>query len=68
MNDDENIRRRMVAVTTDLDGTVVRDIDLLVRVTDVTMPRHRLAPHLGEHTDEVLEELGRSPEEIARLR
>ena len=28
----------------------------------------RPAPTLGQHTDEVLKELGKSPEEIARLR
>ena len=46
----------------------VREIDLLVRVSDAARVPHRLAPALGEHTDAVLAELGCSPTEIASLR
>jgi crotonobetainyl-CoA:carnitine CoA-transferase CaiB-like acyl-CoA transferase len=46
----------------------VRELDVLVRVTDAATTPHRLAPGLGEHTDELLTELGCSPQEIAALR
>ena len=46
----------------------VRELDLLLRVSDTEKVPHRLAPALGEHTDELLTEFGCSPDEIADLR
>ncbi len=46
----------------------VRETGVLVRVSGSTSPAHRLAPGLGEHTDEVLNELGLSQPDIDRLR
>jgi len=45
----------------------VREVDLLVRVSDAARVPHRLAPGLGEHTDEILAELGCTGGEIDEL-
>ncbi|MFN2537745.1 MAG: CaiB/BaiF CoA transferase family protein [Mycobacteriales bacterium] len=47
---------------------VVRELAHLVRVSGATRAPHRLAPELGEHTDEVLLELGYDTEALAALR
>jgi crotonobetainyl-CoA:carnitine CoA-transferase CaiB-like acyl-CoA transferase len=49
------------------DGNV-RELAVLVRTSDTTVAPHRLAPQLGEHTDEILASLGRSPQQISDLR
>jgi MYXO-CTERM domain-containing protein len=46
----------------------VREVGLLVRVSDAAVAAHRTAPELGEHTDEILSGIGRAPEEIRALR
>jgi crotonobetainyl-CoA:carnitine CoA-transferase CaiB-like acyl-CoA transferase len=46
----------------------VRELAVLVRVSDTDVPAHRLAPELGQHSDEILAWLGLDPETISRLR
>jgi crotonobetainyl-CoA:carnitine CoA-transferase CaiB-like acyl-CoA transferase len=46
----------------------VRELAVLVRVSDAAVTPHRLAPGLGEHTDEILGWLGYSTAQIAELR
>ena len=46
----------------------VRETGVLVQVSGSTPPAHRLAPGLGEHTDEVLRELGYAQPDIDALR
>jgi crotonobetainyl-CoA:carnitine CoA-transferase CaiB-like acyl-CoA transferase len=68
MHDLENRRTGRVAeVWHPRDGRV-REPAVLVRVSGVRAAPHRIAPELGEHTDEILTSLGYSPESIATLR
>ncbi|MDB5453529.1 MAG: dddD [Caulobacteraceae bacterium] len=46
----------------------VREFSRLVRVSDAQPAPHRLAPALGEHTDEILGKLGFSADDIAAMR
>ena len=45
-------------MVTQHDGTPVHEIAKLVRVSGSVSVPHRIAPRLGEHTDEVLTQLG----------
>jgi crotonobetainyl-CoA:carnitine CoA-transferase CaiB-like acyl-CoA transferase len=45
----------------------VRELHVLLRVSDAEQVPHRLAPGFGEHTDQVLRELGCDAEAIASL-
>jgi crotonobetainyl-CoA:carnitine CoA-transferase CaiB-like acyl-CoA transferase len=45
----------------------VRELDQFLRVSQATAPPHRLAPELGEHTEEILASLGYDRDTIAAL-
>ncbi|MEX1007410.1 MAG: CoA transferase [Acidimicrobiia bacterium] len=47
---------------------MVREISHLVRVSAADITPHRLAPELGEHTDDILRWLSYKPEDISALR
>jgi crotonobetainyl-CoA:carnitine CoA-transferase CaiB-like acyl-CoA transferase len=58
MRDPENLRTRRVAVVSHrVDGTV-REVNQLVRISDADVPAHRIAPELGEHSEQILLWLG----------
>lgn len=57
-----------IALVRDADGRLVREAAIMVRVSGAAPAPHRLAPEFGAHTDDVLGELGYSPEKIAALR
>jgi crotonobetainyl-CoA:carnitine CoA-transferase CaiB-like acyl-CoA transferase len=68
LRDPENHRaRRAAAVQHATDGTV-RAVDKLVRISGTYSPPYRLAPELGQHTDESLAWCGYAADEIAELR
>jgi crotonobetainyl-CoA:carnitine CoA-transferase CaiB-like acyl-CoA transferase len=46
----------------------VRELHALLRISDAAQVPHRLAPELGEHTDEILAEVGYTHDEVSELR
>ncbi len=68
MNDPEQRRIGRVAEMPHPVKGNVRELHVLLRVTDARQVQHRLAPELGEHSDEILTMLGYAAEEVASLR
>jgi crotonobetainyl-CoA:carnitine CoA-transferase CaiB-like acyl-CoA transferase len=68
MNDPDSRRTGRVAEVSHPRLGNVRELDVLLRVSATEPTPHRLAPALGEHTDELLTDLGCSADEIAELR
>jgi crotonobetainyl-CoA:carnitine CoA-transferase CaiB-like acyl-CoA transferase len=68
MRDPANAATGRVAACPGPDGRTVRELALLLRVSDTQAVAHRLAPGRGEHTGELLAWAGYEPEEIAELR
>jgi len=68
MRDPANAATGRVAALAGPDGRTVRELALLLRVSDSGTVAHRLAPGRGEHTGQLLTWAGYDPEEIAELR
>ena len=68
MRDPANAATGRVAARPGPDGRTVRELALLLRVSDSSTVAHRLAPGRGEHTGQLLTWAGYDPEEIAGLR
>ena len=68
MNDPEHRRTGRVAEVSHPSRGMVRELAVLVRVSDVEVPPHRAAPELGQHTDEILRGLGYEQAHIDQLR
>ena len=68
MRDPGNARTGRVAECVGPDGRRVRELALLLRVSDAATASHRLAPGLGEQTDQILAWAGYGPEAVADLR
>jgi crotonobetainyl-CoA:carnitine CoA-transferase CaiB-like acyl-CoA transferase len=58
LRDEANVAKGRVGVSVHPVRGLVRELTQLVRVGDAPVIRHRHAPLLGEHTDEVLNEVG----------
>jgi crotonobetainyl-CoA:carnitine CoA-transferase CaiB-like acyl-CoA transferase len=68
MRDADNSRTgRVATVRHPVDGTV-RELAQLVRVSAAEVPAHRIAPELGEHTDEILTWLGVKGDELEAMK
>jgi len=67
--DDPQVKARQMIVELDgPDGLKVRQIGVSVKLSDTPGSIRTLAPQLGQHTDEVLTNLGYAKEEIERWR
>lgn len=67
--DCKHLEARRAFIELDIEGTTVRSPATPVRMSDLPARDHVRAPHLGEHTDEVLARLlGYSQEKLAALR
>ena len=68
LGDPEHLRSGRAAQLTSADGSWVREVGTLFRVSDTELPPHRAAPALGEHTEAILTQVGYSHERIDVLR
>ena len=62
------LSRQMLVETTHPKAGRVRQIGVPIKFSQTPGEIRRPAPEIGEHTEEILGELGYAPEEIDRLR
>jgi crotonobetainyl-CoA:carnitine CoA-transferase CaiB-like acyl-CoA transferase len=69
MVEDPQIRhRRMIVETQHPEAGKVTEFGIAIKLSETPGSVRRAAPYRGEHTDEVLRQLGMKPEEIRTLR
>lgn len=67
VRDERNVRTRRIAIIeSPVEGTV-READQYLRLSGCTLPPHRLAPRLGQHTREILSWLNVCLEDIEKM-
>lgn len=68
VSDPQNIHRRMIIEAGEIDGETVRQVGIAPKLSDTPGSVRALGATVGQHTDQILTELGISQEEIARMR
>src|SRR5262249_11190826 len=68
MRDPANAATGRVAACAGPDGRTVREVAVLLRVSETPAVAHRLAPGRGEHTGQLLTWAGDGPEELIELK
>jgi len=66
--DPQVLHRRMMVEVEHPELGKVREVGIAIKMSDTPGSIRRLGPYTGEHTDEVLRELGMTPAEIQALR
>jgi len=67
-SDPQNIHRRMIIEAGEIDGETVRQVGIAPKLSDTPGSVRALGATVGQHTDQILTELGISQEEIARMK
>lgn len=66
--DPQNLHRRMIVDAGELDGETIRQVGIAPKLSDTPGSIRSLGATVGQHTDEILTEIGMSQERIARMR
>ncbi len=66
--DPQNIHRRMIIEAGEVDGETVRQVGIAPKLSDTPGAVRALGATVGQHTDQILAEIGLSQEEIAAMR
>ncbi len=66
--DSQNLHRRMVVDAGEVDGQTVRQVGIGPKLSETPGSIRSLGATVGQHTEEILEELGYSSDEVAAMR